>query len=375
MEFGEGSLEGVAVTPNRDQWRGRRVLVTGNTGFKGTWLSLWLHQLGATVRGYSLPAPTAPSLFALTRAADLVPTTEGDVRDLPKLSACMQDFRPEVVLHLAAQALVRESYADPVGTYSTNVLGTVHLLEAVRARPGVKACVVVTSDKCYANTAKREGYSETDPMGGDDPYSSSKGCAELVTAAYRHSFFPTEHHARHGVGLATARAGNVIGGGDWAANRLIPDCLAAFFAGKPMRVRRPTAVRPWQHVLDPLCGYLLLAERLLDGDCSFAEAWNFGPPADQAKPVSWVVQHLAALFGGPVRIEMTAPDDLHEAPYLALDDRKTRALLGRESTIDLEQALAATVAWHSSYEAGRDPRDVTIEQIDRFQRAGSVVYA
>jgi CDP-glucose 4,6-dehydratase len=356
------------MRPQPDCWRGRRVFVTGHTGFKGAWLALWLQHLGAEVAGYSLPAPTVPSLFELARVERGMKSTLGDVRDLDALRREMAEFEPEVVFHLAAQALVRESYADPAGTYSTNVMGTVNVLESIRRCPSVRVGVIVTSDKCYANTGKREGYRETDPMGGHDPYSSSKGCAELVTSAYRQSYFPPGRYADHRVGIATARTGNVVGGGDWARDRLVPDCLRAFFAGEAVRIRHPNAVRPWQHVLDPLSGYLVLAERLLAGEAHFADAWNFGPPADQARSVRWVVECLAAAYREPVRIDMGTSDDLHEAPYLSLDDSKTRAQLGVNPSVTLEEALVATVWWFAAHYGGQDARDTTVRQIDQFQQ-------
>jgi CDP-glucose 4,6-dehydratase len=370
VEREPGALEGVGVRPRPDCWRGRRVFVTGHTGFKGAWLTLWLRQLGARVAGYALPAPTAPSLFELARVGRDVTSILGDVRDLDSLRREMEGFEPEVVFHLAAQALVRESYADPVGTYSTNVMGTVNVLESVRRCPSVRAAVIVTSDKCYATTGRPEGYRESDPMGGDDPYSSSKGCAELVTSAYRHAYSPRERYSEHRVAIATARAGNVVGGGDWARDRLVPDCLKAFFAGEPVRIRRPNAVRPWQHVLDPLCGYLLLAERLLAGKDGFADAWNFGPPAEEARSVQWVVERLAAAYGRPVQIRYESPDDLHEAPYLALDSAKARVLLGCTPSLALDEALEATVAWFADHYAGHDARDTTMRQIDQFHTTG-----
>jgi CDP-glucose 4,6-dehydratase len=264
-------------------WKGKRVLVTGHTGFKGGWLSLWLQQMDAEVCGYSLPAPTDPSLFVVAHIADGIRSVEGDIRDLEHLKRVVAEFRPEIVFHLAAQPLVRQSYRDPVETYSTNVMGTVNVLEAVRQVGGVRVVVSITSDKCYENREWCWAYRENEAMGGYDPYSSSKGCAELVTAALRNSFFHPDKFAEHGVAVASARAGNVIGGGDWAKDRLVPDMIRAFMCRETVVVRSPNAVRPWQHVLDPLSGYLRLAEKLWESGGEFAEAWNFGPAEDDAR--------------------------------------------------------------------------------------------
>lgn len=348
-------------------WAGRRVLVTGHTGFKGSWLSLWLHAMGAEVTGFALPAPTEPSLFEAARIAELVHHVEGDVRDLAALQSAVEAARPEAIFHLAAQPLVRQSYSDPVETYATNVMGTVHLLEAARRVPGVKAIVCVTSDKCYENREWVWPYRESDPMGGHDPYSSSKGCAELVAAAWRRSFF--EHE---GLALATTRAGNVIGGGDWASDRLVPDLVRAFEAGVAPLIRSPDAVRPWQHVLEALGGYILLAERLLSGEPGFAEGWNFGPSDEDARPVSWIVERMAQAWGdtGGARIE-SGPRP-HEAGLLRLDSSKARAALGWRPHLSLETALAWIVAWHKSVAAGADPRVVTLAQIARYaERSGA----
>jgi len=349
-------------------WKGRRVFLTGHTGFKGSWLSLWLQALGAEVSGYALAPATAPALFDLARVGEGMTSTLGDIRDLAGLTAALQQARPEVVLHLAAQALVRASYGDPVGTYGTNVMGTVHLLEAVRATPGVRAVVVVTSDKCYENREWLWGYREDEPMGGHDPYSNSKGCAELVTGAYRRSFFPPSRHAEHGVALASARAGNVIGGGDWAEDRLVPDILRAIEADQPAVIRSPGAVRPWQHVLEPLSGYLTLAEALLQQGSGFAEAWNFGPFDADARPVAWLVESLTRTWGegAGFRIE-AAGDALHEAHLLKLDTSKARARLDWQPRWDLGTCLASIVQWHRARLAGADPRALTLDQIAAYQ--------
>lgn len=348
------------VTPG---WQGRRVLVTGHTGFKGSWLSLWLHALGAEVTGFALAPPTDPSLFDAARIGDLVSHHEGDVRDFESLRGAVELARPEVIFHLAAQPLVRLSYEQPVATYATNVMGTVHLLEAARRVPGVKAVICITSDKCYDNREWIWPYRESDPLGGHDPYSSSKGCAELVTGAYRKSFFAD------GPAVASVRAGNVIGGGDWAADRLLPDLVRAFEADVAPLIRSPDAVRPWQHVLEALGGYLLLAERLLAGRRPFADAWNFGPSDEDARPVSWIVERMRAAWGGRAldALADTGPRP-HEAGLLRLDTSKARAELGWRPALRLEQALEWIVAWHKIVGDGGDARAITLAQIADYER-------
>lgn len=347
-------------------WRGRRVLVTGHTGFKGSWLSLWLHALGAEVTGFALPPPTNPSLFEAARANELIRHIEGDVRDLAAVHAAMAETRPEVVFHLAAQPLVRLSYEQPVETYATNVMGTVHVLEAARQTGGVTAFVCVTSDKCYENREWVWPYRESDPMGGHDPYSNSKGCAELVISAYRNSFFPSAAIAKGGLALASVRAGNVIGGGDWATDRLVPDLVRAFERGEAPVIRSPGAVRPWQHVLEALGGYLLIAERLLAGETEFADAWNFGPADDDARPVSWIVEKMQATWGGAPEAIPFAGDRPHEAGLLKLDCAKARAALGWRPALTLETALDWIVDWHKQAASGADPRSITLAQIAAY---------
>ncbi|MBY8820725.1 CDP-glucose 4,6-dehydratase [Sphingomonas colocasiae] len=335
------------------------MLVTGHSGFKGSWLSLWLHALGAKVTGFALPPPTRPSLFEAARIGELIDHVEGDVRDAAAVRKVVEDARPEVIFHLAAQPLVRLSYEEPVETYATNVMGTVHVLEAARTVPGVAAVVCVTSDKCYENREWIWPYRENDPMGGHDPYSSSKGCAELVVAAYRRSFFQGA-----GPAVASVRAGNVIGGGDWAADRLLPDLVRAFEAGAAPLIRSPEAVRPWQHVLEALGGYLLIADRLLGGEAQFADAWNFGPADDDARPVSWIVDRMRAAWGdgagGPLADTGPRP---HEAGLLRLDCSKARAALGWRPALTLEGAIDWIVTWHKAIGAGGDARAVTLSQI------------
>ena len=291
----QGTVEGLEVSDNF--WRGKRVFMTGHTGFKGSWLSLWLQSMGAQVVGYALAPPTNPSLFEVAEVGKGMTSIIGDIRDLEKLRAVFTEHKPDIVIHMAAQPLVRYSYIEPVETYATNVMGTVNLLEAVRSTPSVKAVVNITSDKCYENREWVWGYRENEAMGGYDPYSSSKGCAELVASAYRNSYFHPDKYQQHGVAIASARAGNVIGGGDWAGDRLIPDILRAIVLGEPVHIRSPHAIRPWQHVLEPLSGYLQLAQKLYTDGTAYAEGWNFGPNEEDAKPVQWIVEKLTESWG------------------------------------------------------------------------------
>ncbi len=349
---------------NRSFWRGRRVFVTGHTGFKGSWLCLWLQHLGAEVSGYALAPATNPSLFEAASVARGMHSVTGDIRDAAALHAAMSAASPEVVIHMAAQALVRESYANPVETYSVNVVGTAQVLDTVRRCPSVRAVVSVTTDKCYENLEWHWGYRETDRLGGHDPYSSSKAGAELVTAAYRSSFLDGRQCP---VALASARAGNVIGGGDWARDRLIPDILAAIQAGQAVRIRYPDAIRPWQHVLEPLSGYLVLAERLWGAEGpAYAEAWNFGPADDDARPVRWIVEQMLERWGHGQWVKAPHPQP-HEAGYLKLDCAKARARLDWRPHWDLATALAAIVDWQRACLRGDDMRAVTLSQIARFE--------
>ncbi len=346
-------------------WRGKRVLLTGHTGFKGSWLALWLQQCGAEVLGFALPPPEdAPSLYRLARVEAGLESVIGDVREAGQLIATMTEFRPEIALHLAAQALVRESYAAPLETFSVNVMGTAHFLEAVRHTPEVRAALVITSDKCYENREWEWGYRENEPMGGHDPYSSSKGCAELITAAYRASFFPPEEGKPS---VATARAGNVIGGGDWAKDRLIPDIVRALQQGDSVSIRSPYAIRPWQHVLEPLNGYLTLAERCWETGSACAEGWNFGPNDLDARSVQWIVERMTQLWGQGARWERDANPHPHEAHYLKLDASKAKMRLGWQPHLDLPTTLDWVVEWYRDQAAGADARALTLEQIARYQ--------
>ena len=348
-------------------WHGKRVLLTGHTGFNGGWLSLWLQSMDAQVVGYALAPPTNPSLFDVAEVGHGMTSVLGDIRDLAKLHSVFAEHRPEIVIHMAAQPLVRYSYQNPVETYSTNVMGTVHLLEAVRNTPGVKAVVNITTDKCYENREWVWGYRENEPMGGFDPYSNSKGCAELVSAAYRSSFFNANSYAQHGVATATVRAGNVIGGGDWAQDRLIPDILAAFEQGRKADIRNPHAIRPWQHVMEPLCGYLTLAEKLFEHGPSFGEGWNFGPNDEDAKPVGWIVEQMAALWGPAAQWQIDTGEHPHEAHYLKLDISKARSRLDWHPALRLKDALALIIDWSKQREAGANMRQLTLAQLQAYQ--------
>lgn len=345
-------------------WRGRRVMLTGHTGFKGSWLSLWLQSLGAQVVGLSDGVPTKPSLYELANVADGMDSVNGDVRDPHALARVLDSHRPEVVIHMAAQSLVRRSFQEPRLTYETNVMGTVNLLDAIRGREHVRVLLNVTSDKCYENREWEWGYREHEPMGGHDPYSNSKGCSELITDAFRRSFFSDPQGPR----IASARAGNVIGGGDWAADRLIPDMMRAALVGEVVRVRNPHAIRPWQHVLNPLSGYLRLIEALFEQP-RHASGWNFGPADEDARPVGWIVARLASMWPQELSVAYDEGEHPHEATYLKLDSSRARAHLQWRPRWDLEQALAAVVDWHLRARDGKDVRTTTLSQIDAFQYA------
>jgi CDP-glucose 4,6-dehydratase len=363
-------VENLALSP--EFWRGKRVLITGHTGFKGSWLAIWLRGLGAHVIGYSLDPPSTPNLFELADIGALIESHHGDVRDLEDITALMRVARPQIVIHMAAQALVRASFSDPYATFSTNVLGSVAVLEAVRRTSGVRVVVNVTTDKCYENREWAWGYREIDRLGGFDPYSNSKACSELATDSLRRSFFPAARYAEHGVAIATARAGNVIGGGDWAADRLVPDIMRAWLRGDEVIIRNPHSVRPWQHVLEPLSGYLTLAERLWTAGPEFAEAWNFGPSEDDARPVESVIETLRGHWGPGAKWRLDESDHPHEASYLRLDCAKARERLAWRPRWRLHEALGATADWYRQFAAGVDPRQLVEQQIATFVGGAAV---
>ena len=349
---------------NPEFWKNKNVLITGHTGFKGSWLSLWLQNLGANVCGYALPVPTQPSLFETANVANGMHSVEGDVRDLDGLKKLVKVRQPEIIVHMAAQALVRYSYDSPVETYATNVMGTVNLLEATRHADSVRVVLNITSDKCYENKEWLWAYRENEPMGGHDPYSSSKGCAELVTEAYRKSYFSND--ANQCV-VASARAGNVIGGGDWATDRLIPDIIRAFTQASTVVIRSPDAIRPWQHVLEPLNGYLTLVEKLWQHGQEYAEGWNFGPGEQGAMPVEWMVRKMMAAWGEGASYELDPQPQVHEANYLKLDSSRAHSLLGWAPKLDLSQALQWLTEWYKVCQQGEDMRTYTLSQIDAYQ--------
>jgi len=359
----EGTLEDLVKT-----WQGRRVFLTGHTGFKGSWLALWLNRLGAKVRGYALDPSTEPNMFKLASVDRILDDVRGDVRDYARLEASMTQFAPEVVFHLAAQPIVRRSYADPVGTYGTNVMGTVHLLEAIRKTSSVRAVVCVTTDKCYQNQEWIWPYRETDALGGYDPYASSKACAEVVSAAYRSSFFPIERLHEHHVGLATARAGNVIGGGDWSEDRLIPDLVRGFVAGQPVLIRRPNAIRPWQHVLESVHGYLLLARQLIAQPARFASSYNFGPSDDDIWPVERIATKLVQMWGNGACWTRDPGPSVHEDHVLRLDASKARIELGWKPRLKIGTALEWVIAWYRACNQGNNMAEFTAKQIAEYEK-------
>ena len=355
-------MEGIKGKVSASFWKDKKVFLTGHTGFKGSWLSLWLQSMGAVVKGYSLAPPTDPSLFLVADIGSNMESEIGDIRDLAQLKGSMLAFDPAILIHMAAQPLVRRSYLEPVDTYTTNVIGTVNVLEAARACPNLKAIVSVTTDKCYENKEWAWGYRENEPMGGHDPYSSSKGCAELVTAAYRNSFFNSKDMAA----LATARAGNVIGGGDWADDRLLPDILKAFENSKSVTVRNPLSTRPWQHVLEPLSGYLVLAEHLYNHGQEYAQPWNFGPKEEDCKPVNWILDKMVATWGEGARWELDKNNNPHEAGFLKLDCSKAASRLNWQPKWNLEYTLNLIVNWHKHWSNGENMREQCLKEITNY---------
>jgi len=354
-------MEGLVI--DEGFWKGKRVFLTGHTGFKGSWLSLWLGELGAVVRGYALEPNTTPSLFVEAQVGSRIDSEIGDIRDLDQLQKSMAKFNPDVLIHMAAQPLVRLSFQEPVETYETNVMGTVKVLEAARGCSNLKSIVCVTTDKCYENKEWAWGYRENEAMGGYDPYSSSKGCAELIVSAYRRSFLQEK-----GVGLATARAGNVIGGGDWADDRLIPDILDAFERQQPVIIRNPKSTRPWQHVLEPLSGYLVLAQKLYEAPPEFSEGWNFGPKDDDAKPVDWILDQMVSKWNTKASWQLDANTHPHEAGFLKLDISKAKLRLNWQPTWQLEFALTQITQWYQAWLNKEDMQQICLREINEYSR-------
>lgn len=348
---------------DQDFWKGKKVFLTGHTGFKGSWLSIWLHSMGAIVKGYALSPNTNPSLFEVANVNVLLESEIGDIRNLDVLSKSMKVFNPDILIHMAAQPLVRLSYLEPVETYMTNVMGTVNVLESARSCSNVKAIVSVTTDKCYDNKEWVWGYREDEAMGGHDPYSSSKGCAELVTAAYRKSFFS----ASNSPAIASARAGNVIGGGDWAMDRLIPDALTAFSKGESVVIRNPLATRPWQHVLEPLSGYLMLAESLYREGNKFAEAWNFGPNDQDCKSVEWILDEMVSIWGGTASWELDQDLQPHEAKFLKLDCSKAKSLLKWEPHWGISEVLKRINDWNEHFQSDGNMQEYCLNEIENYK--------
>lgn len=351
---------------NPSFWQDKKVFITGHTGFKGSWLTVWLQEMGAIVKGYALAPPTSPSLFEEADVIKGITSEEGDIRNFLQLKASIEKFEPEIVFHMGAQPLVRRSYDDPIETYSTNVMGTVNLLEAIKQVGGVKAIINITSDKCYENREWEWGYRENEAMGGYDPYSNSKGCAELVASSYRQSFFNKDNYHFHGCALASVRAGNVIGGGDWAEDRLIPDMLRAFGRGIPVEIRNPQSIRPWQHVLEPLSGYITVAEYLYSDGPEFAEGWNFGSREEDAKPVEWIVRQLVEQWGEKASWKLTLVEQPHEAHYLKLDCSKAKMRLNWTPLWDLEESLVRIVEWQKKWLLGEDMREHTLKEVREY---------
>lgn len=351
---------------NLEFWKNKTVLLTGHTGFKGSWLSLWLQKLGANVIGFSKSIPTKPSLYELAHVEDGMISIMGNVNDLNKLIEVINKHKPEIVIHMAAQSLVQESYNDPIETYNTNVLGTINVMQAIRSVDSVRVLINVTSDKCYENKDLERGYNENDPMGGFDPYSSSKGCAELAISSFRNSFFNTAEYDKHRTAVASVRAGNVIGGGDWAKNRIIPDIINGILEKTVIKIRNPAAIRPWQFVLEPLYGYMLLAERLWSDGVRFSEAWNFGPENNDISSVSELVEKISLLWNKDIKLEYNKEGFHHESTILKLDCTKARQKLEWQPKTNLDSGLKFVVEWYKQYELGKDMKEITEKQITEF---------
>lgn len=365
MGIRESTMESMGINPIF--WKNKRVLLTGHTGFKGSWLALWLQKLETNLVGYALHPPTEPSLFEVAQVSKNMNSITGDVRDLAHLKKVFESFQPEIIIHMAAQSLVRYSYNNPVETYATNVMGTVNVLEAARSSGSVKAIVNVTSDKCYENKEWHWGYRENENMGGFDPYSNSKGCAELVTSAYRSSFFNPEEYSQHGVALASARAGNVIGGGDWAADRLIPDILKSIIANQPVRLRNPNSIRPWQHVLEPLNGYLTLAQALYQNGAGYSEAWNFGPKDQDVLTVENVTKQIISNWGENASYEIVAESNApHEATLLKLDCSKAYNKLRWQPKWNAMKTIEKICGWHKAHQHNQNMRNYCLQEIKEF---------
>lgn len=368
MAIRKSSVENMVT--NENFWLNKKVFITGHTGFKGSWLATWLQLMGAKVTGYALSPQTQPSIFNLANVASSITSIEANILDVETLTRTIKEQSPDIIFHLAAQPLVHYSYQNPTETYTVNVIGTVNVLESIRTVDSVRAVIVVTSDKCYENQEWMWGYRETDPMGGFDPYSSSKGCAELVASAYRRSYFNPAHYNKHGVALATVRAGNVIGGGDWAAARLIPDLVRSFIKNEIAIIRNPDAYRPWQYILDLLQGYLMLAQKLWEDGVNFADAWNFGPNEDNVKSVSWIADRLVNLWGENARWVLGENKLLHEAMCLKLDCNKSRTMLGWVPKMSITESLTNTCAWYQAHHHQQDMKTFTEQQIRDFVNKG-----
>lgn len=349
---------------NKEFWKNKKILITGHTGFKGSWLTIWLKRLGAEITGFSKSVPTNPSLFEISGIKKDIKSITGNIQNYEFLKETINETKPEIIFHMAAQSLVIKSYSEPIETFSTNIMGTANLLYASKETNLPKVVINVTSDKCYENNGSLEGYSEDDPMGGYDPYSSSKGCAELITKSFRKSFF--ENNSESDVRLASVRAGNVIGGGDWAEDRLIPDIIRAIKNKKSVRIRNPNAIRPWQHVLDPLNGYINLAEKLWSDKMKYSEGWNFGPEKNEIKSVSWIINKFNECWKNKIDWDIKK-NELHEADNLILNCQKAKSKLGWNSKLDIESTLRWTIEWYEKYFEGEDMRKMTEEQITKFQ--------